>query len=83
MKESSRVCLTVGILKLRAVRSENGMGKCLIRGWEENETHQLFKCTKTQKWREELLKMKCPNMMEKQHLGSYSLITMKLSLKGK
>jgi hypothetical protein len=66
MKESNRVtCLTVGIWKLGTVRSENGMGQCLIRGLEENENHQLFKCTKTQRWREEFLKIKWPNVMEK------------------
>jgi hypothetical protein len=38
------------------------MGRCLLRGEKENETHILLKCTKTQRWREKLLKSKLPNM---------------------
>lgn len=49
---------------MRTARSENGMGRCLPRGEKENETHLLWKCTKTQMWREKLLICKWPNMKE-------------------
>ena len=40
------------------------MGRCLLRGKKESETHLLWKCTKTQKWRENLLKSNWPNMKQ-------------------
>jgi hypothetical protein len=49
---------------MKTVRSENGMGRCLLRGEKENETHLLWKCTKTQRWRENLLKSNWPNMKQ-------------------
>jgi hypothetical protein len=65
MKESSSLaCLTVGIWKMRTVRSENGIGRCLLRGEKEKESHLLWKCTKTQRWREKFLKGKWPNTKE-------------------
>jgi len=65
MKEINSVTyLTVGIWKMRTARSENEMGRCLLRREKENETHLLWKFTNTQRWREKLLKCKWPNVKE-------------------
>jgi hypothetical protein len=54
------------VMDLVNVRSEEGTatGRCLLCGEQENETHLLLKCTKTQRRREELLKNKRPNMTD-------------------
>jgi hypothetical protein len=62
--ERKQQCNMFYIWKMRRVRSENGMGSCLLHGEKENETHLLLKCTKTQRWSEKLLKSKWPNMKE-------------------
>jgi hypothetical protein len=54
----------MGIWTMRTVRSENGMRRCLLRGEKENETHLLWKYTKTQRRRENLLKSNWPNLKQ-------------------